>query len=374
MHKGYQKIEKAKLKLMLRDRKLSELLNHFPITIKKGIETAATNGRDIFFGEAFLDGITLNDTVFILLHELMHIILSHVTRIGERDHKGFNIACDIVINDLLEQSEYYFDTIKPVVGRMFGLYTKDTSAEIVYDQLEGTDSDVVVTNHHLWDSLSDDEKNEIKEWVKTHLGDESKMGDSEIMKRLIKFQQDTPNHSTLEQFLRPYMVVAREDYHYQRTDQRYEEVLMPYFSSNELSINDLWIVIDVSGSMTETLLNQIFNQLNHLWKLYPSTAFYISFFSLHLTHPKKVTTSRELRTMLNHIDSSGGTNMHVIFENYHTLFKQKPIANIIITDGYGDSPHMHMKPSTPTAWVLTEDSDFKPKFGDVILWEVEDAL
>lgn len=373
MHKGYQKIEKAKLKLMLRDRKLSELLGHFPIMIRKDIETAATNGRDIFFGEAFLDKLTIEDTVFILLHELMHILLSHVTRIGEREHKRFNIACDVVINELLTNSDYQYDTIKPVLGRMFGLYVYDTSSEKVYDQLEGIKTDIKVTNHDLWGTLTDQEKKEIGKWVQSQLSNEKSQGNSEMMKHLIKFQKVSSHKNTLERFLRPYMVASTEDYHYQRTDNRYQEVLLPYFSSSEPSINDLWIVIDVSGSMTEELLNKIFNQLNHLWKIYPNTKFSISFFSFHLTRPIKVTNSRELRNVLNNVDSSGGTDMHVIFKTYNDLFKHKPLANIIITDGYGDSPPLHMKPSTPTAWILTEDSDFKPNFGDVIFWEVDHA-
>ncbi|MGC4047030.1 MAG: VWA-like domain-containing protein [Armatimonas sp.] len=68
------------------------------------IGTAATDGRDIFWNREFLAGLTSVEVDGVLLHELLHAALLHVTRRGPRDAYLWNIACDIVVNGIVEEA------------------------------------------------------------------------------------------------------------------------------------------------------------------------------------------------------------------------------------------------------------------------------
>ena len=79
------------------------------------IPTAATDGRTIFYNPVYLAGLTPAERVFVLAHEMDHVLCRHpqrsVTYAREKalgahpyDHKQLNVAMDYVINaGLLEQ-------------------------------------------------------------------------------------------------------------------------------------------------------------------------------------------------------------------------------------------------------------------------------
>lgn len=95
----------------------------------------------------------LPEAYFIALHEALHIVLNHIFRKEDRNHKLWNYACDIVINealfDMTHTKNYYgsyyhgsargINTPKEILrAEQFGLTTDqvlEMSAEQVYDHL-----------------------------------------------------------------------------------------------------------------------------------------------------------------------------------------------------------------------------------------------
>jgi predicted metal-dependent peptidase len=65
------------------------------------IPTAATNGKKIWFNPKFVQTLSIDEIIGLLCHEWMHVMFLHPFRIGERNHKIFNIAGDAVINWIL---------------------------------------------------------------------------------------------------------------------------------------------------------------------------------------------------------------------------------------------------------------------------------
>lgn len=74
------------------------LLMHMIFAIDESCETAATDGKRIVFGPAFLDDLDDSELDFIMMHEIMHVVLQHCFRGNGFDTEQFNIACDIVVN------------------------------------------------------------------------------------------------------------------------------------------------------------------------------------------------------------------------------------------------------------------------------------
>ncbi|SVD77611.1 uncharacterized protein METZ01_LOCUS430465, partial [marine metagenome] len=71
------------------------------IILSKEIATAATDGRTIFINDKFLSALKSSEQNALLLHEVLHMALLHCIRIGSRDPMIWNIAADIVVNNLI---------------------------------------------------------------------------------------------------------------------------------------------------------------------------------------------------------------------------------------------------------------------------------
>ena len=80
------------------------LLMHVTFSLDETLDTAATDGERIYFGPEFLDLISDAELDFVIMHEIMHVVLQHLARKGERDMERFNIAADIVVNSEIMNS------------------------------------------------------------------------------------------------------------------------------------------------------------------------------------------------------------------------------------------------------------------------------
>ena len=66
------------------------------------VQTACTNGVQVFYNADFICGLTLAQTVGLVIHELMHPLLGHLDRFRVCDPRLGNIACDYEINNMVE--------------------------------------------------------------------------------------------------------------------------------------------------------------------------------------------------------------------------------------------------------------------------------
>lgn len=123
-------------------------INHYPLlggvatgfkiieTIQRSdlddIEIAAVN---VVSGEIYVNpaaGLTSEEWKFVLAHEYLHAGLQHHARRNGRDAYLWNIACDFVINEWLNDMQI---GIMPHNGLMFDETLKNQSAEEIYDRL-----------------------------------------------------------------------------------------------------------------------------------------------------------------------------------------------------------------------------------------------
>jgi predicted metal-dependent peptidase len=97
------------------------------------IPTAATNGRQILINPQFFERLTLEQQEAVLLHEVLHAALLHVSRGRGRDAKRWNIAADIVVNGIIAREGFSLpegSVQEPALERF--------SVEEVYDVLESS--------------------------------------------------------------------------------------------------------------------------------------------------------------------------------------------------------------------------------------------
>jgi len=142
------KIKKARLSLLFNQPFFGSLIMQMPLVeADDWCTTAAVDGRYIYWNRKFFEGLTLDEVIFVLAHEVMHVVYDHLGRRGHRDPEYWNMAGDYCINAMLQNEKIGAMPTRPVpdkdgegntIQRM-GLYDKryeGWTSEAVYDDLQ----------------------------------------------------------------------------------------------------------------------------------------------------------------------------------------------------------------------------------------------
>lgn len=136
-----EKFTKARAQLALQYPFFATLTFGLVAKEDKHIPTCGTDGKYLYFNPDFFETLNLQEAVFALAHEGMHVALRHMTRRGSRDQQVWNWAGDYVINDALILSGF---TMPQRIGKdgkptNVGLHDqkyRNMSTEEVYRELD----------------------------------------------------------------------------------------------------------------------------------------------------------------------------------------------------------------------------------------------
>ena len=67
------------------------------------VRTACTNGSEIYFDIEFLSKLDSKERLFVLCHEIYHVVMMHMLRLQNRNVAFFNVASDMEVNYMLKQ-------------------------------------------------------------------------------------------------------------------------------------------------------------------------------------------------------------------------------------------------------------------------------
>jgi predicted metal-dependent peptidase len=126
------KLSKAKARLLMDHPFFATLLLRTEVLLSDTVPTAATDGERMYFNPDFLDQLSIDDTMFVLCHEVGHDSLLHSLRMGMRNHEIWNQACDHAINLMLINQGMKMPAKVP--GLADDKY-KGMSADRIYDDL-----------------------------------------------------------------------------------------------------------------------------------------------------------------------------------------------------------------------------------------------
>ncbi len=140
---GLFKLKKARVWLNRNKPFFGYLTMHLKFIRRDEIGTIGVNIRgDCVYNRDFIRGLSHNEARGVITHEIMHMALEHLTRVGARDHKIWNISADAVINGMLIEDGLTLPEcgIKPVRGifKFFSKEIKDVhkkTSEEVYDRI-----------------------------------------------------------------------------------------------------------------------------------------------------------------------------------------------------------------------------------------------
>jgi predicted metal-dependent peptidase len=337
-----------------------------PMTLSDEVPTAATNGLRVLFNESFVNSLSDDELLFLGCHEIGHPMLEHIFRRGERDPEGWNIACDIVLNQLL---------VNEGIGKMPSIGVLDEElydaaegqAEKVYDLLlkrgkgcgpgdEPDDRPGGYPGRGPLDQCEDGAKDQAEreqrtqEWKvaiaqaaqaakmcgKLSAGIEQLVG--EILNPKVPWRQ------VLQQFV----VKTKTDQRtFARPNRRFASQGLYLPSTSGEAMGELLVAVDCSGSVGENEMNQFAAELQSIKDELNPQKLHVTYFDSRVSHYEVYEQGEDLDIRPH---GGGGTAFSPVFR-YVEENGIEPLACVFLTDLYcydfGDQP------SYPVLWVTT---------------------
>ena len=96
-----RRLQQTQMRLAARFPFFGVLCLHAEHVVRPEVSTARTDGRRIEYGEAYCAALDAPTLMGLMLHEVLHCALSHVPRLRGRDPWVWNVAADIVVNEVV---------------------------------------------------------------------------------------------------------------------------------------------------------------------------------------------------------------------------------------------------------------------------------
>ena len=336
------------------------------------IDTAATDGNKIYYNPKFLGGLTIEEQIFILAHEVCHIAFNHISRRKDKDKNLWNIATDAVINQLLKK-----DGLKMLDGLIDIPEAIDYDAETYYEKLlqeqkENPDFDRKAGNdsHEMWENTDIKEKgktdtlekeDDISEKDAFKKNRELKKKQLEDLKRSLIKDTVTSNEFNMSNVgsassLIDWRYILKETINYD-VDWSYKNatiengVITANLEDKALPVTE--ILLDTSGSINEDLLRTFLRECKNILK---HSKVLVGCFDTIFYGFKELRTEQDIDNM--RFVGGGGTNFDVAVN----AFSRRSENKIIFTDGEARMP------ITPVnaVWIVLGNRKINPKGGKVI--------
>lgn len=396
------------------------LLMHMIFGLTEECETACTDGVRIEFNPDFLESLSDSELDFVLMHEILHVVLQHCMRNGDRQPERFNIACDIVVNSniLLENkmdkrsitlqkwgenmhlapdgkegyeytAEQVYEMLPPVTGNPIkgsgsgngagGTKRNNSSGGSAMGRAQQKQGKAPTKaswdDHAKWGMLEEDDT--LRDvWVKqlAETCEAVKIRDPSNSRGLLPaFAQRMLDELKEPQtdwraILNEFVQMEINDYSFSPPDRRFQDspFFLPDFNewgeSNKVS--DILFMMDTSASVSDKMMTAAYSEVKGAIDQFDGNLKgWLGFFDAAIYEPVPFESVDELLDIRPR--GGGGTDFQIIFEYVHKHMEDDPPACIIIlTDGYAPFPKEHLAKGIPVLWLINNDK-VDPPWGKV---------
>lgn len=357
-------LERARTRLTVVAPFFGSLVLRHPMRATDEIPTAAVNRRgEILYNPEWCEKLSMPEAVFVLAHEVMHIVFAHLARRGKRDPMTWNIANDAIVNEILKR-EMGADA-KMIEGAVDISGASDLSSEQLYEKLlkEGTDQKLEVGDlmggggeGEGEQPMSDAEVREAVAEAKAELASAATAAKmcgnlSGGMEQIVNgfLASRVPWFQVLERF---FTGRASQHQSWSHPNKRFRRVAYLPRRERMPSMGHAVIGVDTSGSISMDELRQYFGHLNALFEqCHPSgvTVVYCD----HKVEQVEDFTPSEFPIQARPCKGGGGTDMGEIVR-WVGKQGESPDALIIFTDGYTPVPSAD-EVTCPLVWVCSSN-------------------
>jgi predicted metal-dependent peptidase len=359
-------LAKAKINLatMKNNTFFTALVFQLPFHINSQIPTACTDGTKVMFNPDFVLGMSKEQLMFLILHEILHVAYDHMGNHGF-EHDRWNRACDYCINDQLIKLGYSM----PAGGLHDSKYS-GMAPERIYHLLEEEDSskNKGKGKPSPWDDLAtpaEPDNHKRTEAIKGMLvaaATQAKMANDAgsipgDIARLVDniLNPVVPWYVVLRRFMNEQ---NKADYSWSKPNKRFiPEHYLPSLHSNTLERIDF--AIDVSGSINEEQFKQFIGELYHVLRRYKPKKLGIMQFDHIVQSSNVLSNARQLLSLP--FKGGGGTYLEPVMQEFN---KSVSKTLIVLTDGYFSTNIT--RPKGKVIWIVYNNKEFVPPFGTAI--------
>lgn len=366
-----QRLQRTHVRLMRDDATMaySSILMVGETKIVDDIPTACTNGRDTFYGRAFIEGLTDKQLAGLVLHENKHKLYQHGflwKHLVKDDARLANMAMDYVINlEIADMAKLHPELLElPPDGLLDAQYRgMDTGA--VFRALKQSDDggggsgDSEGFDEHEFGTLSEEDKEafgkEIEQAIRQGAILAKKLGGG-IDKAFTELM--TPQVDWREQ-LADYMkssTSGKTDSTWRKPNRRWLQHDMYLPSTIAEAMGPLVVIWDSSGSMRERVSPILTEIVSLCENVAPELLHLIACDCMIQSHEVFSQDSLGLIRDIKSIAGGGGTDMRVAFK-YVEDNRLNPELILVLTDG--ETPYPKTIPC-PTLWAITEKNVTAP--------------
>ena len=368
-------ISKARVALLTRKEYMfySTAMMKLEITFNEKIPTAATNGMQLIFNPQFMIDLPHRQRIFVLMHELYHVIFKHVTRCGDRDPKVWNTATDYVINNELDTLGF---DIWPnaLLDHKYDGMSADQVYFLLEEQEKNNPGSLPQPDHDDLLPVVASDKFDVQ--VDKAIGEamirvqqERQGGKNIIVPDAVEryYQEMTAPKVNWREALQQFLFgAAKTDYSFAKPSRRSHALGVYLPSMYGQSMDCIDFAIDTSGSVSEDDFNQFRSELQTIFEVFQPENIGVIQFDDHIRSSRRVCNLEEFAEI--QFQGGGGTNVYPVLQDFE---ESEGKALVFLTDGFFHHDES-MKPSKPVIWAIYDNPNFVPAFGDVIHFNKDD--
>ena len=386
-------------------------------------KTAATDGKHLFYNRDFIKGLTKQQLIFLIGHEILHCVYDHLGRRGSRNPELWNMANDYIVNYTLKESNL---GEMPPSGLLSDKYTDEMTSEEVYKLLEENSVKVEMTlDQHL--ELGDDDKDEDGEGGGGGDGDEEgegegqggdgqgqgqgkkkvtatvtgedgppKLSENDLQKirnemraaviqaaqtvgagkvpagirRLIKdlTEPKLDWRTMLEMHIQSAM---KDDYTFLRPSKKSwaSGCILP--GQSFMDTIDIMIWIDTSGSISEDMLRDFLSEIKGIMETFQDFKLKLATFDTQAYNMVEFRPDTIDEIHQYDIQGGGGTDFMAMDSFMKENLEDAPMKVVVFTDGYPFGDWGDENYCTDTLWIIHYDESVTAPYGTTVLYDAE---
>lgn len=369
---------KTRVRMLKKSPFFGTLLLHSDWKVEERIGTAATDGTTLLFNREFMEAQTPEHFQSIVLHEMLHMALSHVERMKDKfdvDPQTANIAADIVVNGIIRDN-----CLALPEEAIFDDDLKHLSVREIYSvlkQKQQEDPDYLKNKYGYGDAneclmrdgdkpSSSSQQNGSAKWddiinkAKTIAQMKNSGVEGAGLKRI--FKELLEPKINWRDALYKYITASKTDF--EGFDRRF---VSQGLYLDELGGGKINVVafIDTSASVDEELLSEFVNELRFAVNSLPNISGQLYYFDVKLYYQGDI---EEINGVPNLV-GGGGTNFKPIMKKLEKCAEEDSTTTtlgLILTDGY--APKNWNEPNCSLLWCISPGgvSDEEISYGDVV--------
>lgn len=354
------KLSASLLRITDRSAFFAALALHAHLEASEVIPTAATDGAAVYINPAFWATLSVPEQDGVLLHEVLHAALLHVTRRAGRDPKLWNVAADVVVNGIILKEGWILPE-----KRIRDTRYEHLAVEEVYEKLLKDANLPPPLEADLLEDAPGDGTEKVAGVGRESKNAEAREASDRFWKNAIEQAQivarmnrvgDVPagilrelksaSKSQLDwrSYLWRYLTQTPTDF--TSFDRRFvgRGVYLDTLDGESVRV---MVCVDTSGSVDDAELGTFLGEVGSILRAYPHLECDLYFADAELHGPYALKAGAAMPKAI----GGGGTDFRPFFAHIAShRFLAHPTVAIYLTDGYGDFPER--VPRHPVLWVV----------------------